>query len=71
MVWRNYAWSAVSDLSLISDLSQKIRQNLWRVKMEHKLSRKQHITPAAAILITVIPMLDKNLWPVAPFTNMV
>ena len=39
-------WGAVSDLSLISDLSQKFKHDLWRVKSELKLSQKQHLTPA-------------------------
>ena len=38
-------WGAVSDLSLISDLSQKFKHDLWRVKSELKLSQKQHLTP--------------------------
>ena len=38
-------WGAVSDLSMISDLSQKFKHDLWRVKSELKLSRKQHLTP--------------------------
>ena len=38
-------WGAVSDLSLISDLSQKFKYDLWRVKSELKLSQKQHLTP--------------------------
>ena len=37
-------WGAVSDLSLISDLSQKFKHELWRVKSELKLSQKQHLT---------------------------
>ena len=37
---------AVSDLSLISDLSQKFKHDLWRIKSELKLSQKQHLTPA-------------------------
>ena len=32
-------------LSMISDLSQKFRHDLWRVKSELKLSQKQHLTP--------------------------
>ena len=38
-------WGAVSDLSLISDLSQKFKHDLRRVKSELKLSQKQHLTP--------------------------
>ena len=38
-------WGAVSDLSLISDLSQKFKHDLWRVKSELNLSQKQHLTP--------------------------
>ena len=38
-------WGAVSDLSLISDLSQKFKHDLWRVKSKLKLSQKQHLTP--------------------------
>ena len=37
-------WGAVSDLSLISDLSQKFKHDLWRVKSELNLSQKQHLT---------------------------
>ena len=40
-------WGAVSDLSLISDLSQKFKHDLWRVKSKLKLSQKQHLTPGA------------------------
>ena len=36
---------AVSDLSLISDLSQKFKHDLWRLKSKLKLSQKQHFTP--------------------------
>ena len=38
-------WGAVSDLSLISDLSQKFKHDLWRLKSKLKLSQKQHLTP--------------------------
>ena len=38
-------WGAVSDLSLISDLSQKFKHDLWRAKSKLKLSQKQHLTP--------------------------
>ena len=38
-------WGAVSNLSQISDLSQKFKHDLWRVKSELKLSQKQHLTP--------------------------
>ena len=41
----NLGWGAVSDLSLISDLSQKFKHDLLRVKSELKLSQKQHLTP--------------------------
>ena len=34
---------AVSDLSLISDLGQKFKHDLWRVKSELKLSQKQPV----------------------------
>ena len=30
---------------MISDLSQKFKHDLWRVKSELKLSQKQHLTP--------------------------
>ena len=43
-------WGAVSDLSLISDLSQKFKHDLWRVKSELNLSQKQHLTPDAGLL---------------------
>ena len=43
--FRDQGWGAVSDLSLISDLSQKFKYDLWRVKSELKLSQKQHLTP--------------------------
>ena len=46
---RGPTWGAVSDLSLISDLSQKFIQDWWRVKSElklsQKLSQKQNLTP--------------------------
>ena len=38
-------WGAVSDLSLILDLSQKFKHGLWRLKSKLKLSQKQHLTP--------------------------
>ena len=41
-------WGAVSNLSEISDLSQKFKHNLWRVKSELKLSQKQHLTPVVS-----------------------
>ena len=44
-------WGAVSDLSLISDLSQKFKHDLWRVKSKVKLSQKQHLTPDDSLLI--------------------
>ena len=43
----NQGWGAVSDLSMISDLSQKFKHDLWRVKSELKLSQKQHLTPGS------------------------
>ena len=55
-VWRRHGlqhhlgWGAVSDLSLISDLSQKFKHDLWRVKSELKLSQKQHFTPRLYML---------------------
>ena len=49
-------WGAVSDLSLISDLSQKFKHDLWRVKSELNLSQKQHLTP---VLIYVI---NGSIW---------
>ena len=45
MVADDLGWGAVFDLSLISDLSQKFKHDLWRVKSELKLSRIQHLTP--------------------------
>ena len=44
LLWHQ-GWGAVSDLSLISDLSEKFKHDLWRVKSELKLSQKQHLTP--------------------------
>ena len=44
MKWVALGWGAVSDLSVISDLSQKFKHALWRVKSELKLSQKQHLT---------------------------
>ena len=38
-------WGAVSDLSLIFDLSQKFKHVLCGVKSKLKLSQKQHLTP--------------------------
>ena len=38
-------WGAVSDLSLILDLSKKFKHGLWRLKSKLKLSQKQHLTP--------------------------
>ena len=43
-------WGAVSDLSLISDLSQKFKHDLWRVMSELDLSQKQHLTPGDLVL---------------------
>ena len=38
-------WGAVSDLSLIADLSQEYKHDLWRLKSELKLSQiQQHVT---------------------------
>ena len=54
-------WGDVSDLSLISDLSQKFRHDLWRLKSELKLSQKQHLTP----VVFLCWMQDSNpegLW---------
>ena len=45
----NQGRGAVSDLSLISDLSQKFKHDLWRLKSKFKLSQKQHLTPADAL----------------------
>ena len=42
-------WGAVSDLSLISDLSQKFKHDLLRVKSELNLSQKQHLTPGESM----------------------
>ena len=39
----NLGWGAVSDLSLISDLSQKFKHDLWSQHLI--LSQKQHLTP--------------------------
>ena len=50
-VW-NQGWGAVSDLSLILDLSQKFKHGLWRLKSKLKLSQKQHLTP--------VPLLDQR-----------
>ena len=51
-VWNasHQGWGAVSDLSLISDLSQKFKHDLWRVKSKLKLSQKQHLTPGLAVV---------------------
>ena len=46
--WWYQGWGAVSDLSLISDLSQEFEHDhddLWRVKSKLKLGQKQHLTP--------------------------
>ena len=62
MTWHRYlesflmkdqGWGAVSDLSLISDLSQKFKHDLWRVKSELKLSQKQHLTPGLAYFTSI------------------
>ena len=50
-------WGAVSDLSLISDLSQKFKHDLWIAKSDLKLSQKQHLTSACFQLM--ILMLGK------------
>ena len=42
---KHLGWGAVSDLSLILDLSQKFKHGLWRLKSKLKLSQKQHLTP--------------------------
>ena len=42
---QNKGGGAVSDFSLISDLSKKFKHDLWRVKPALKLSQKQHLTP--------------------------
>ena len=47
-LWSSFdlqGWGAVSDLSLISDLSQKFKHDLLWVKSELNLSQKQHLTP--------------------------
>ena len=46
-------WGAVSDLSLILDLSQKFKHGLWRLKSKLKLSQKQHLTPGVLIEIAL------------------
>ena len=38
-------WGAVSDLSLISGLSEKFKHDLWRLKSKLNFSQKQHLTP--------------------------
>ena len=48
-------WGAVSDLSLISDLTQKFKHNLWRVKSELKLSRKQHLIQGHEGVAVLLP----------------
>ena len=55
---------AVSDLSVISDLSQKFKHDLWRFMSELKLSQKQHLTPAAQI-----PQCNSPISHNAPFCN--
>ena len=45
VIWVDQGWGAVSDLSLISDLSQKFKHVLCGVKSKLKLSQKQHLTP--------------------------
>ena len=58
-VWegnRDQGWGAVSDLSLISDLSQKFKHDLWRPKSKLKLSQKQHLTPAVLCYNKYLPV---------------
>ena len=43
-------WGAVSDLSLILDLSQKFKHGLWRLKSKLKLSQKKHLTRGVELL---------------------
>ena len=58
--YQDQGWGAVSDLSLISDLSQKFKHDLWRVKSELKLSQKQHLTPDAFSIVFLILTVVKR-----------
>ena len=54
-------WGAISDLSLISDLSQKFKHDLWRVKSELQLSQKQQLTPGALMIYICFKVIESAL----------
>ena len=62
-IFKDLGWGAVSDLSQISDLSQKFKHDLWRVKPDLKLSQKQHLTPDLADIRYVIISSESGLVP--------
>ena len=49
--FHDQGWGAVSDLSLILDLSQKFKHGLLRLKSKLKLNQKQHLTPDGRVKI--------------------